>query len=148
MTKAQGQGHDRMRYLKLKSVVYDRTTGLPSYAVLLNRLRGLLDDRSCIGVLAVTIDNLELVESLYGWQVLDRILARVAFVLQEAKGKELPEDALLAVNGVAGDRFAAFLPSQPNRPEVDGAFLTKRGQQLRRRLQRSFAGAGFVGLRP
>ena len=66
----------RAGYLKLKSVLFDRTTGLPAFPVLFDRLRTLLDERPRLGVLHVEVVDLELVESLYGWQVFDRIVAR------------------------------------------------------------------------
>ena len=54
----------RARYLKLKSALYDRTTGLPAFPVLLDRLRSLLEERQAVGVLVVSIENLGMVASL------------------------------------------------------------------------------------
>ena len=54
---------DRYRtgYLKLKSVLYDRTTGLPAFPVLFSELRTLLDSRREPGVLHLEIANLDTV---------------------------------------------------------------------------------------
>jgi EAL domain-containing protein (putative c-di-GMP-specific phosphodiesterase class I) len=136
------------RYLKLRSVLYDRVTGLPAFPILLDRLRSWLDDRRAIGVLYIEVENLGVVESLYGWQVFDRILARVAGELSEAVGTELPDGSLLGLNGVAGDRFAAFVPRQPDGSEVDTSYLVDLGSRLCARLEEAFAGDDFAGLNP
>jgi len=145
-----GASPDRYRagYLKLKSVLYDRATGLPAFPVLFDELHAMLDNRREIGVLHVEVANLEMVESLYGWQTFDRIVARVAQLLRETLGRELSATSLLAVNGVAGDRFACFLPERPDGGEVDVAFLGEVGRTICRRLEETFDDDAFTGLSP
>ena len=43
----------RREYLKLRSALYDRNTGLPAFPVLFDRLRTMLDGRRRIGVLHI-----------------------------------------------------------------------------------------------
>jgi len=138
----------RRDYLKLRSALYDRTTGLPAFPVLFDRLRTMLDRRRRIGVLHLEIENLPQVESLYGWQVFDRILSRVASELTASVGEELPGGTLVGVSGVAGDRFAAFVAERPDGEEVDRSFLAALGRKLSGRLETSFSGAEFAGLNP
>ena len=71
----------RTNYLKLRSVLHDRVTDLPAFPVLLDALRTGLDERRHLGVLHIEPANLDLVESLYGWQVFDRILEQAATVV-------------------------------------------------------------------
>ena len=115
----------RTRYLKLRSVLYDRNTGLPAFPVLFDELRTALDERRGLGLVHVELVNLQMVESLYGWQVFDRIVARVADRLRGAVGSELPATALLGLSGVAGDRFCVFLPEREDGREVDRRWLGK-----------------------
>lgn len=138
----------RTRYLKLRSVLHDRNTGLPAFPMLFDRLRSTLDDRRILGVLHVELANLEMVESLYGWQVFDRIVARVAELLREAIGAALPADALLALEGVAGGRFVVFLPARDDGGELDAAWLGRTAQALAERLDRALEARDFVGLNP
>lgn len=138
----------RAGYLKLKSVLYDRTTGLPAFPVLFDELHAMLDRRREIGVLHVEVANLPMVESLYGWQTFDRIVGRVARLLRSAVGDELPSTTLLAVNGVAGDRFVCFVPETRDGRDVDDAFLGESGRAICRRLDRVFDDDTFVGLSP
>jgi EAL domain-containing protein (putative c-di-GMP-specific phosphodiesterase class I)/GGDEF domain-containing protein len=79
--------------------------------MLFDELRSLLDTRRRLGVVHVEPANIDLVESLYGWQVFDRAMAHFAAALKGMPGAELPSGSLLAVGGVPADRFVVFVPS-------------------------------------
>jgi EAL domain-containing protein (putative c-di-GMP-specific phosphodiesterase class I)/GGDEF domain-containing protein len=102
--------HFRNGYLRLRSVLHDKTTRFPSYPMLFDELRTLLDTRRHLGVVHIEAHNIELVESLYGWQVFDRTMAQLAAIVKAMPGAELPAASLLAVGGVPADRFVAFVP--------------------------------------
>jgi EAL domain-containing protein (putative c-di-GMP-specific phosphodiesterase class I)/GGDEF domain-containing protein len=138
----------RTGYLKMRSVLQDRVTGLPAYPLLFDRLRTLLEERKAIGVLHVDVADLDMVESLYGWQVFDAVVARAAQVLRASVGDELPASSLIALNGVAGGCFVLFVPERPDGTDVDGAFLSDVGQAMSRRLERAFDDEATAGLNP
>jgi EAL domain-containing protein (putative c-di-GMP-specific phosphodiesterase class I)/GGDEF domain-containing protein len=138
----------RTGYLKMKTVLQDRVTGLPAYPLLFDRLRALLEERRSVGVLHVDVVDLEMVESLYGWQVFDGVVARVADVLRASVGGELPASSLIALDGVAGGRFVLFVPERPDGADTDGAFLTDVGQAMCRRLEQAFDDDATAGLSP
>jgi hypothetical protein len=94
---AESLEHYRNGYLRLKSALHDRTTRFPAYPVLFDDLRTMLDARRRLGVIHVEPANIDLVESLYGWQVFDRTMAQLAAVVKAMPGNELPHGALLAV---------------------------------------------------
>jgi EAL domain-containing protein (putative c-di-GMP-specific phosphodiesterase class I)/GGDEF domain-containing protein len=102
--------HFRNGYLKLRSALHDRNTSFPAYPMLFDELRTLLDARRHLGVVHVEPANIDLVESLYGWQVFDRTMATLAAIVKSMPGSELPTACLLAVGGVPADRFVAFVP--------------------------------------
>ena len=104
--------HFRNGYLKLRSALHDRTTRLPAYPILFDELRALLDTRRHLGVVHIEPSNIDLVESLYGWQVFDRTMAQLAAIVKAMPGAELPAGSLLAVSGVPADRFVAFVPEE------------------------------------
>lgn len=144
-----GRAEDYRRgYLKLRSVLFDRATELPAYTVHIDALRAALDERRCVGLLHVEILNLSQVESLYGWQVVDRIVSRAAAELREAARRDLPPETLLGMNRVAGDSFALFLTQAPAGEQIEPGCLGRLADKLRRRLERSFADAGYAGLGP
>jgi EAL domain-containing protein (putative c-di-GMP-specific phosphodiesterase class I)/GGDEF domain-containing protein len=149
-TKNLEESLERFRHeaLKLRSVLHDRTTRLPAFPVLFDRLRAFLHDRRRVGVVHVEIANLDLVESLYGWQVFDRILARVSGILKDSIGDRLPTSTLLAINGIAGDRFVAFLPEAERGGEVTSEFLDRVGAGIGVALETAFDNRDFAGLTP
>ncbi len=138
----------RAKYLELKSVLHDRTTGLPSYPLLMEVLRSRLETRRRVGVLHVEAANLDLVESIYGWQVFDRVVSRISEALRGMLGSELPPETLLALNGVAGDRFLAFVVEAPGGGEVDAELLARSGALVALRLEEAFADEDYASLSP
>ena len=128
----------RNAYLRLRGALHDRNTGLPAYPVLVDTLREKLDQRRHLGVVHVEAANLDLVESLYGWQVFDRVVARAGDTIRESVGLEIPSGAVLAVAGVPGDRFVVFLPDGPEGTEADGDWLARVAGRLRARLEQTF----------
>jgi EAL domain-containing protein (putative c-di-GMP-specific phosphodiesterase class I)/GGDEF domain-containing protein len=138
----------RTGYLKMKSVLHDRATGLPAFPLLFDRLRSELESRREIGVVHLEIGNLDLVESLYGWQVFDRIVGRVAELLRTELGGALPAGAQLALNGVAGDSFLLFLPDGAEGREPDPEFLARVSEGVARRLVAAFDEEEFADLGP
>lgn len=138
----------RRGFLKYRSALHDRVTDLPVVAALVDRLRTELDVRRRLGVVTVETVHLDTVESLYGWQVVDRVLERLSFVLREAIGAELPAESALALNRRAGDRFVAFVFQRPDGDDVDPAFLAEAAQRLSRRLERARDEEAFRGLNP
>ena len=77
--------HYRLGYLKMKSVLHDRATELPAYPLLFDNLRTWLDDRRQLGVLHFDIVNIEMVESIYGWQVFDSVVSHAAQALRSTR---------------------------------------------------------------
>ncbi len=138
----------RAEALHLRSVLVDRTTGLPAYPVWIDELRTLLETRRHVGVLHLDVPRLEWVESLYGWQVLDGIVAKAAEVLRASVGVELPTGTRLALHGVGADRFVAFIAESGTGQPVDLPYLETVGRALRARLTAAFAGPEFAGLSP
>lgn len=138
----------RTRYLKLRSVLHDRTTELPAFPLLFDRLRAWLDDRRVVGLLHVDVAELEMVESLYGWQVFDGIVRQVASTLRTMLAEQFKEDAELTLNGVAGDRFVIFVRNQSDGRDVDGAYLAQLGMRLTRGLEVAFDDEQFAGINP
>jgi len=69
-------------------------------------------------------------------------------VLRRLPGAELPRGALLAVNGVAGDRMVAFIPETASGKEVEPADLARMAGATRVRLEQAFDDEEWAGLSP
>jgi len=102
--------HFRTGYLKLRSALHDRATRAPAYPLLFDELRTMLDRRRRVGVVHVEAANIDLVESLYGWQAFDRTMAGLAAIVSRLPGDELPAGSLVSVGSVPADRFVLFVP--------------------------------------
>jgi len=138
----------RLDCLKYRSVLIDRTTALPTFPLLFDALRTALDQRHRLGVLHIECVNLGIVESLYGWQVFDRILSHAANSLRESIGSDLPENSMLSMEGVAGARFVLFVLEQPDHAEVNSGYLKTVSRRICRRMDAAFSGPEFSGMSP
>ncbi|HEX4823240.1 MAG TPA: EAL domain-containing protein [Candidatus Polarisedimenticolaceae bacterium] len=144
----QALEHFRNGYLKLRSALHDRATRIPAYPVLFDELRTLLDQRRKLGVLHVEAANIDLVESLYGWQVFDRTMARLAAVMKAMPGAELPEGTLLAVGGVPADRFVVFVPRTAGGGEPSASDLAAMAAAVKVRLDTALDTDPFATMAP
>jgi EAL domain-containing protein (putative c-di-GMP-specific phosphodiesterase class I) len=81
--------------------------------------------------------NLDLVESLYGWQVFDRTMAQLAAIVKEMPGAELPRGSVVAVGGVPADRFVAFVPEDASGRPLTRASLAEIAVAVKVRLAAS-----------
>jgi len=144
----QALEHLRNGYLKLKSALHDRTTRIPAYPMLFDELRTLLDQRRRLGVLHVEAANIDLVESLYGWQVFDRTMARLASVVKAMPGVELPAGCLLAVGDVPADRFVVFVPATSDGREPAPADLAAMAAAVKVRLDTALDADPFATMAP
>lgn len=101
----------RMRYLRLRSALEDRNTELPACGAVIDRLRTMADGVHRLGVVMIEIAEVDVLESIYGWQLFDEVSREVARALRAELGRALPRDAVLAIDRVAGDRFLVFVSS-------------------------------------
>jgi len=140
--------HYRNGYLKLRSALHDRTTRFPAYTMLFDELRTLLDARRHLGVVHIEPGNIDLVESLYGWQVFDRTMAQLAAIVKTLPGVELPANALLAVGGVPADRFVAFIPERADGRPLTHDDLAALAAAVKVRLDVALNDEPFAALAP
>ncbi len=140
--------HFRNGYFKLRGALHDRTTRIPAYPVLFDELRTLLDARRHLGVVHVEPANIDLVESLYGWQVFDPTMGRLAEVMRAMAGAELPKGALLSVGGVPADRFVAFVPEAEEGRPLSHDALAAVAAAVKVRVDAALDGEPLASLSP
>ena len=140
--------HFRNGYLKLRSALHDRTTRFPAYPMLFDELRTLLDARRHLGVVHIEPANIDLVESLYGWQVFDRTMAQLAAIVKTMPGVELPAVSILAVGGVPADRFVAFVPDDEAGRPLTHDDLAAMAASVKVRLDAALHEEPFATLTP
>jgi EAL domain-containing protein (putative c-di-GMP-specific phosphodiesterase class I) len=145
---AEALEHFRNGYLKLKSALHDRATRFPAYPMLFDELRTTLDGRRRLGVIHVEPANIDLVESLYGWQVFDRTMGLIAAVIKRMPGAELPAGSLLAVADVPADRFVMFVPATAEGHEPTPSDLASIAAAVKVRLDLALDDDPFATMAP
>ncbi len=95
--------------LQCRANLYDTGTGLPSVAMVLDRVRRMLDEEDTIRVFVIRIEQEQSLEASVGWEAYDRVLALVASYLREVLSLHGKGRAVLAVDAVRGDRFVIFV---------------------------------------
>ena len=116
---------------------------------LLENLRAVLaaagagmDDVAKTTIYLVDLADFGQVESIYGWQVFDRILKRVAGSLEGMRGGLLPGDFMLTLDGVAAGRFVLFLLHDSVGGAVTSSYLDVLATSLGNRLQHAVTADG------
>lgn len=94
-------------WLKYKSCLYDMNTGLPVIGVVLDDIRKLLDDYSKVGIIYVDISKD--IESLYGWQIYDKLVRQALNSINRLKKEILPDNVIFALSSVRSGEIVIFL---------------------------------------
>ena len=112
--RAAGLAEPRIRQeaaelLRYEELLYDRLTGFPTLAVMIERARELLDRRGEITVLYIHFVWYEKIEEIYGWQKLDDVLENTANALREFYAREhATAENIMMVSHIADDDFILF----------------------------------------
>lgn len=136
----------KREYLKMKSMLYDKNTDLLSYLMYFDNIRSFLSRRRQIGVIYVETGNLAIVESLYGWQIFEKIIKKVSRRLKEMKKRIYPPTAILSVNGSYGDQFILFIPETLDGEEVTPEYLLDISDKISAELSRTFLAEEYFAL--
>jgi EAL domain-containing protein (putative c-di-GMP-specific phosphodiesterase class I) len=132
----------------MRSALLDRATGLASFHLHVDALRALIEERPALVVFLVSCGELGLVESLYGWQVLDRVLARAAGLLGSECADLLDPAAVLALNGVASEELLIFQPAPAGGAESASAGAERTARAIEKRLAEGFSDPAFASMTP
>lgn len=133
----------RSGFLRLKSALYDRITGLYSYQVHVDQLQMRMEGRR-LGVIALDFPTLGALESTQGWEVSDRFLSGIGSFLSALKGRELPASTVVALDGVHGTGFLLFQQEGPGGAEVNVPGLADAVAGLARHLEVRLRSADWV----
>ncbi len=98
--------------LKYKSCLYDMNTGLPVLNVMLDDIRKMLDEYDKIGI--IYLDISKDIESLYGWQVFDKLVRLAANKINSMKQDIFHPNTLIGLIGVRSGEFIIVIGSDNN----------------------------------
>jgi len=116
--------------LRYEELLYDRLTGFPTLAVMIERARELLDRLGEITVLYIHFVWYEKIEEIYGWQKLDDVLENTAEALREFYAREhASAENIMMVSHIADDDFILFTQVPPS-PDLAERRLKALSQEL------------------
>ena len=136
----------RTGYLKFKSALCDRNTGLLAYPLLMDEIRRFFEAREKVAVVVVQVDDLHRVESLYGWQACDEVLQRLASTLRDVVARKLGPDTLLAQDGVHMGRFVGFSPATAKGEPVTALWAARVAAEISSEVEEVFAAPEYQSM--
>lgn len=116
---------------KLKELLYDEVTQLPTLPLLLPEIERMLKEHRQIGLLYVDVVKESDIERIYGWKVFDQIMEYVSEILQQLKGKCFRQEDRILTLVKNGNSFALLL--SPSREKQ--TLLIEDLAKLRRRIE-------------
>ncbi|HAF08317.1 MAG: Diguanylate cyclase/phosphodiesterase [candidate division TA06 bacterium 32_111] len=99
-------------WLRFKSCLYDMNTGLPVLPLVIEDIRKLSDDYG--KVVVIYIDITKDIESLYGWQMYDKLIRQTVNSISFLKKEILPENTIITLTGVRSGEILLFLSTDKN----------------------------------
>ncbi|MFQ5719791.1 MAG: EAL domain-containing protein [Acidobacteriota bacterium] len=138
----------RTGYLKFKSVLCDRNTGLVSYRMFFDEIRRFFETRETVAVIVAVVQGIRRVESIYGWQASDELLVRAARAMREVVRMHGKAGAILAQDGIYQGRFVLCVPQDEDGPRLTRAALDVLIDAVRDGVDAAFSGPEFGTMTP
>lgn len=120
----------RAEWLKFKSNLYDKNTGLPTLPIVIDDARKMVEDRGAIGLLLIDLGKQKNFEATYGWQLYDEIIKEFGRILEESRNEVLSEKDIISISHIRGDEFIIFL-SPPSNSSWSEPLLEIQTEKLR-----------------
>ena len=134
--------------LRLRSALWDRSTGLAAFAYHMDDVRSLFEDRPAVALLHISCGDLGLLESIYGWQVLDRVLKRAAGHIDSLRGRVLSQRGIVCLFGVASEEILIFEPDCPDGGEITSDAAARVASAIASALDEAFCERAFASMTP
>lgn len=104
---------------RLKNLLYDEATGLPTLSYYIDETKTLLDEFEQIGLLYIDITKESDIEEIFGWRVFDEISLYVANSLIDLQKESLRGNDKIAIITKNGNAFIVLIaPSRKNTPPL------------------------------
>jgi len=94
---------------EVRSLLFDRVTGLPTTPLVFPRISSLLEERGEVSMLCVNVSRYSRIEEIFGWKAFDDVMCQVAVVLDEIAGEVLRDADVIAELMISGNAFVIVL---------------------------------------
>lgn len=117
---------------KLKNLLYDDVTKLPTVSLLLNNIQTMLSKHKQIGVIYIDVDTDNRFEHAFGYQVMEDMMNQVGLALNQFMGDILRSSDQVATVVKSGNDFVILLapPRKASRLELEDLY-DLRGRVLK-----------------
>ncbi|HVR38881.1 MAG TPA: EAL domain-containing protein, partial [Thermoanaerobaculia bacterium] len=105
----------------LEALLTDRTTGLPTMPLALDRVKELLIEQGEVGILFVDIEQFESIEAEYGWAFFDEFLRRVGERIR-LETRDRLSNAVVTCARAGGTSFVVFFETRGRDSTQEGSF--------------------------
>ncbi|HUP48056.1 MAG TPA: EAL domain-containing protein [Thermoanaerobaculia bacterium] len=116
----------------MESVLVDRATGLPTVAMILDRLKEILIEQGEMGIAFVDIEQFESIEAEYGWAFFDEFLRCVGLQLI-VEAKKRFRNPIVTAHRVGGSNFHVFFETKGQDLSQENA-LESSANEIREQL--------------
>jgi EAL domain-containing protein (putative c-di-GMP-specific phosphodiesterase class I)/DNA-binding response OmpR family regulator len=116
----------------LENLLHDRTTGLPTVSLAMDRAKETLIEQGEIGIVFIDVEQFESIEAEYGWAFFDELLRRLGEIIV-AESRERFRNAVVTANRVGGSSFYIFFETRGSDLPQENAFDVM-ANELRLRL--------------
>ena len=118
------------RRVATQDLLHDRTSGLPTIPMVMERSKEILIEQGEIGIVYIDIEQVDAIEAEYGWAFFDEFLRKAGEVIV-AVAKENFRNPLTAVNRIAGSNFFILAETRGVVSAQEGIEEIARGLQER-----------------
>ncbi|MFO8061535.1 MAG: EAL domain-containing protein [bacterium] len=125
-------------WLKFKSCLYDMNTGLPIINVIMDDIRKLLDEYDKLAVIYVDVSKD--IESLYGWQVYDKLIRLSVNRLNSLKKEMLPASSIISLTSVRSGEVVIIFPTDKSGNTLSVALVEKLIHKMSSTLENELPG--------
>lgn len=105
------------KHPEVRRLLFDPVTGLPTTPLLFPRIESLIEERGEVSLLCVNVVKYSRIEEIYGWEVFDDVMCKVATALERITGTELRDADMVAELMISGNAFVVLL-SPPRTTDV------------------------------
>ncbi len=109
--------------LQYRASLFDPVTQLPTLALVIDRVRRMLDEREAVLALVIRIEQEQSLESMVGWERYDTLLRAVADYLRELLTVARRDGSMLCQDNVRSDVFLLFVADRRDSARLLGLLI-------------------------
>ncbi len=118
------------KHPEVRRLLFDPVTGLPTTPLLFPRIESLIEDRGEVSLLCVNVVKYSRIEEIYGWEVFDDVMCKVAAALERIAGVELRDADMVAELMISGNAFVVLLSPPRTTDVMQRDALERLGQRV------------------